>query len=121
MDIIMSYQKKFTKELLFDKLKKKGLFWSYDSAIHYDESKDDLLIETTLKYADMDDIKTLFTLYGKARVRQLWEKQIINDCRFKKLNYFLARVFFGMDVEAQDFAGVKNDRAEKFRLLAGYD
>ncbi len=58
-------------------------------------------------------------IFGEPRMRQIWEKQLRNDSRFKKLNYFLARVFFGMNVEAQDFAGVKNDRAEKFRLLAG--
>jgi len=109
------------KEQLFEKLKAKGLFWSYSPGICYDESKDDLLMETTLKYAELDDIKVLFTLYGQQRVRQLWEKQLQNDRRFKKLNYFLARVFFGMNVEAQDFAGVNNDRAEKLRLLAGSD
>ena len=112
---------KRTKEKLFEKLKAKGLFWSYDSDIHYDESKDDLLIEITLKYADLDDIKTLFMMCGEPPMRQIWEKQLRNDSRFKKLNYFLARVFFGMNVEAQDFAGVKNDRAEKFRLLASLD
>jgi hypothetical protein len=112
---------KRTKEKLFEKLKAKGLFWSYDSDIHYDETKDDLLIEITLKYADLDDIKTLFMIYGEPRMRQIWEKQLRNDSRFKKLNYFLARVFFGMNVEAQDFSGVKNDRAEKFRLLASLD
>jgi hypothetical protein len=112
---------KRTKKKLFEKLKAKGLFWSYDANIHYDESKDDLLIETALKYADMDDLQTLFALYGEHRIHQLWEKQLRNDSRFKKLNYFLARVFFGMNVEAQDFAGVKNDRAEKFRLRAGTD
>jgi hypothetical protein len=109
------------KEQLFEKLKEKGLFWSYSPGICYDESKDDLLMEITLKYAELNDIKILFTLYGQQRVRQLWEMQVRNDSRFKKLNYFLARVFFGMNVEAQDFAGVNNDRAEKLRLLAGSD
>ncbi len=79
------------------------------------------MIETTLKYADMDDIKTLFKLYSKPKLRQLWEKQLRNDSRFQKLNYFLALVFFDMDVEAKDFAEVKNDRAEKLRLLASLD
>lgn len=117
----MDYPNKNTKKQLFEKLKAKGLFWSYDSDIHYDESKDGLLIEITLKYADLDDIKSLFMIYGEPRIRQIWEKQLRNDSRFKKLNYFLARVFFGMSVEAQDFAGVKNDRAEKLRLLASLD
>jgi hypothetical protein len=110
--------KEQAKEKLFDQMKTKGLFWSYDPGMDYDPGKDELLAETVLKYADIDDIKTLFTLYGKRWLRKLWKKQLKNDSRFKKLNYFLARVFFGMNVEASDFAEVKNDRTEKLRLFA---
>ena len=87
----------------------------------YDKNKDNLIIETTLKYADMDDIKTLFLLYGKPKVQNIWENQLIKDSRFKKLNYFLARVFFDMNVEAEYFEPVKNNRAEKLRLLTSID
>jgi REP element-mobilizing transposase RayT len=107
------------KAELFERVRIKGLFWSYSDEICYDVTKDSLLIETVLKYADMDEIKLLFCLFGKRRVKHVWNQCVKNDCRFKKLNYFLARVFFNIDAEAKDFERVTHDRAEKLRLLAG--
>jgi REP element-mobilizing transposase RayT len=103
----------------FERMKDKGLFWSYSDTITYDNGKEALLIETVLKYADIDEIKLLFCLFGKRRVKYVWDKYVRNDGRFKKLNYFLARVFFNIDAEAKDFAKVTSDRARKLRLLAG--
>ncbi|MGK2906592.1 MAG: transposase [Desulfuromonadales bacterium] len=103
----------------FVRMRVKGLFWSYAPDIHYDVSKEALLIETVLKYADMDEIKILFGSFGMRRVKQVWEEKLRHDSRFKKLNYFLARVFFKMEVEAADFERVTHDRANKLRLLAG--
>lgn len=102
----------------FERMKTKGLFWSYAQDIHYDLSKEVLLVETVLKYADINEIKILFASFGMRRVRQVWEEYVKNDSRFKRLNYFLARVFFKMEVEAIDFERVTHDRADKLRLLA---
>ena len=107
------------KRKLFNKIKDKGLFWSYAPNIHYDVEKSTLLIEMILKYADLDDIKTVLHLFGIRAVRRTWEANIRDDSRFKRLNYFLARIFFNMDMEAGDFAEVKNTRGNKLRLLAG--
>ncbi len=103
----------------FVRMKIKGLFWSYSQDIRYDVAKEALLIETVLKYADMDEIKLLFSLFGKRRVKHVWTGRIMNDSRFKKLNYFLARIFFDINAEAEDFERVTHDRANKLRLLAG--
>lgn len=103
----------------FERMMTKGLFWSYSPNICYGLAKESLLIGTVLKYADMDEIKILFASFGLRRVKQVWEETVRNDSRFKKLNYFLARVFFKMEVEAADFERVKHDRANKLRLLAG--
>jgi len=111
--------KERAKSALFENMKTKGLFWSYSSQMEYDPSKEPLLIETVLKYADMEDIQGIFTLFGKRRVREVWEKQVKTDSRFLKLNYFLARVFFGLNTEAADLKGLTNARADKLRLLAG--
>ncbi len=108
-----------SKQQLFERMKTKGLFWSYAPTIRYTPQKDSLLCETVLKYADMDDIRELFTLYGKEQVQRVWEHTVKPDTHFKRLNYFLARVFFGMDVEASDFEGLEHARLAKFRLLAG--
>ncbi len=107
------------KRKLFTRIKNKCLFWSYAASIEYDGEKDDLLIETVLKYAGLDDICALLKWFGIRKVKKVWENRVKNDTRFKKLNYFLARIIFRMDVEAKDFDNIRNTRAEKLRLLAG--
>ena len=107
------------KQELFNKLREKGLFWSYAPDIQYAADKTTLLIETTLKYADLDDIKTVLDVFGIRRVRKVWELYLKNDSRFKRLNYFLARIFFNLDVEAVDFAEARSTRGDTLRLLAG--
>jgi putative transposase len=106
------------KRKLFQKLKTKGIFWSYSDQTSFLGIDSDTMIEHTLKYADYDDIVELFKLYGKRFIFRVWEKVLKNDLRFKKLNLFLARVFFGMDVQANYFMGGMNEREKKLRLLA---
>lgn len=103
---------------LFLKMRDKGLFWSYSRAIEFSPDKQDLLIETVLKFADIAEILQLFQLFGKRDVFSVWKENVRDDARFKKLNYFLARVFFNMNVEADQFNGGPSARAEKLRLLA---
>ena len=79
---------------------------------------DIIIVEHILKYGDFDDIVELLALYGKKFVFRVWEKELRNDLRFKKLNLFLARVFFGMNVESDYFAGGMSEREKKLRLLA---
>jgi hypothetical protein len=104
---------------LFHQVRDKGLFWSYAPDIQYSADKSSLLIETVLKYADIADIGAVITIFGIREVSKVWNSCLKNDTRFKRLNYFLARVFFNLDVEADDFAEPKRTRGEKLRLLAG--
>jgi hypothetical protein len=71
-----------------------------------------------LKYADFDDIELCLELFGKREVKRGWEEKLKSDRSFIKINLMLARVFFGMDVEADYFKEVKNGRFEKLKLLA---
>ena len=106
------------KAELFDKLKSKGIFWSYAKSISYADFSDAVLCEYALKYGDFEDLKTLFLLYGKTKVKLVWKEKLVEDLRFQKFNLFLARVFLGMDVESNYFARSKSARFEKFELLA---
>ena len=99
---------------LFKKLQNKGLFWSYAQDIQYDEK---LLIEHTLKYADFDDIVSIFKLFDKNAIKQVWEKTMKNDKRFIKINLMLARIFFNMKVESNYFKETRSERLEKLKLL----
>jgi len=107
------------KNELFNQLRDRGLFWSYAPDIKYDAEKSTLLIDTVLKYADIIDINTVVSVFGIREVHKVWDACLKNDIRFKRLNYFLARVLFKLDMEADDFAKVKSIRGEKLRLLAG--
>ena len=106
------------KVLLFNALRDKGIFWSYAKTIQYEEAGEELFVEYLYKYADFDDIRLAFELFGKRRMKYVWEKRLVSDKRFKKLNFMIARIFFGMDIEAKYFDKAKNERFEKFKMLA---
>ncbi len=106
-----------TKERLFNKLKDKGIFWSYSKDITLKKAGDKLFLEYLLKYGDFDDLIWAFRLYDKEYIKSVWEEKLKDDKRFIKLNLMLARVFFGMDVESSYFKEVKNARLEKLKML----
>ncbi|MGM0520233.1 MAG: transposase [Campylobacterota bacterium] len=106
------------KVKLFEHLRDKGIFWSYDTDVSYEEFGEKLLIEYVLKYADFDEIELCFNLFGKRAVKRVWEEKLKSDRGFIKTNLMIARVFLGMDVESDYFKGVKNARLEKLKLLA---
>lgn len=109
------YKKYKLKRKLFQKLKDKGIFWSYSKEMSYSEN---ILIEYLLKYGDFDDIVLGFELFGKRVMKNIWRKNMMSDKQFIKTNFMLARVFFGMEVESEYFKGLKNERFEKLKLLA---
>jgi len=106
------------KEQLFEKEKKKGLFWSYAPSISYHTVGPEIVKEQVLKYGDFDDISQAFVLYGTQSMYGTWEKTLKPDVRFKKLNLFLARIFFDLDIEADYFTGGMSEREKKLRIIA---
>ena len=106
------------KTQLFNKLRDKGLFWSYKKDIAYDDIGEALVCEYLLKYADFDDISYGFQIFGIKTMKKIWEERIKSDKRFIRLNLMIARVFFNMDVESNYFKDIKNARFEKLKLLA---
>jgi len=92
---------------LFDKLRDKGLFWSFSKRISFFDFKHSVFIEYVLKYGDFCDIVKIIDLYGQRYVKKVWNEKIISDKRFIKTNLLIARVFFGMDVEADYFKRLK--------------
>ncbi len=113
--ILKTYKQKV---ILSNKLRDKGIFWSYSKSIDYNEVGENLTVEYLLKYGDFDDIVLGFKLFGKRLMKKVWQDRLESDRQFIKLNLMLARVFFNMDIESDYFKGVKNARLEKFKLLA---
>ncbi len=107
-----------TKQQLFNKLKNKGIFWSYSKDITLENIGDKIFIEYVLKYGDFDDIALTFKLYNKEFIKKIWQEKLVSDKRFIKLNVMLARVFFDMNEESSYFKGLEGARDRKLRLFA---
>jgi len=106
------------KVKLFNKLRDKGVFWSYSKEISYDEAGAELFVEYLLKYGDFDDIALSLELFGKRFIQKVWSKKLKHDKSFIKTNLMIARVFLGMDVESDYFKKAKSGRFEKLKMLA---
>lgn len=79
------------KKELFEKLKKKNIFWSFNSTSSINNN---ILIEYTLLYGDVSEIIILFKIFEKEKIKKVWINKIIPDKRFEGLNYYLGKIFF---------------------------
>lgn len=82
------------KEILSKKLIERNSFWSYkmrqDTPI-----PDDILIEKTLIYLDIDDINKLFKLFPNRKIKQVWRNRlVIQGDYYRSLNKLLAWLYF---------------------------
>ena len=92
----------------------RGIFWSYDLK-NPEKFPDSILIEHVLRWGDVPDILALFKLFDKDKIKKTWEKTMINDNRIYPHNYYLARVFFG--VEEPETILRKENRYERIKKL----
>lgn len=108
------------KKQLIKKLIGINAFWSYDVSTDSNSIHDNLLIETTLLYGDVDEIQLLFSIFSKNSIRQVWEAKLIPDDRYYKLNFYLGLCFFGIkNIRAYiNEKSQANSRYEKLRQLA---
>ena len=82
------------QEVLISKLIKTKRFWSYDVS-NNTAIPDEILIEKTLIYLDIDDINLLFSIYPYKKIKQVWLERIaIQGAFFVRLNRFLAWMYF---------------------------
>jgi superfamily I DNA and/or RNA helicase len=83
-----------TKQDLRQKLIEQNRLWSFDVS-QESSMPDDILIEKTLIYLDIDDINKLFTIYPFKKVKEVWrERLVIQGDYFKRLNRLLAWMYF---------------------------
>jgi hypothetical protein len=82
------------KEILSEKLIERNSFWSYDLP-HDAIIPDDILIEKTLVYLDIEDINKLFEFYPYKKIKQVWRNRIVIQGEYYgKLNKLLAWMYF---------------------------
>jgi len=63
---------------------------------------ENVVIEHTLRYADVDEIKTVIDKFGMEKCKHVWERTLIPDDRIKKLNYFLAKFIFKISFDEDE-------------------
>ncbi|MBL6963306.1 MAG: hypothetical protein ISR55_05740 [Bacteroidetes bacterium] len=83
------------KEELFNYLKNRKLFWSYDVG-EYNSKYDSLIIEHILLYGDVNELNSLFSLFTFSMIKDIWLRKVITDKRYYKLNYYLAVIYFNI-------------------------
>ena len=110
----------YRKEL-FEKMKRSHFFWSYSEDIEFEDVSEEILVETALKYGDVDDIERLFACYDYADILDAWAKRLLFDKRFDKLNFYLSKIFFDIDLSQMRQEMARYDRANKLGMLASQD
>jgi hypothetical protein len=112
-----------TKEELFQIIKEDNLFRSYEVSSAENVS-DDLMIEHVLVFSDVDVIASLFKVFSHGRIRDVWERRIVPDARYKRLNVYLGRIFFGIE-DIGSFIHEKTEANSRYgkleRLVAGHE
>ena len=92
----MIKEAKDIKNQLKHELIKQWTFWSYKNP-EPDLIIDDILIEKTLIYLDIEDINKLFLIFSKGEIRKIWkERVVINDTQFHSMNLLFALLYFNI-------------------------
>ena len=82
------------KNQLVVRLLEQKRFWSYHMQ-DVAEVPDDILIEKTLLYLDIDEINLLFRLFPARKIKQVWlNRLVVQGEYYGRLNKFLAWMYF---------------------------
>ena len=85
---------KSVKSDLLAKLKQEHCFWSYNEG-SVNEISDEMLIEKTLLYLDLEEIDQLFTIFPYKKIKKVWLEHLIPQEEYLyTLNRFFAWYYF---------------------------
>lgn len=84
------------KEKLTKLLNNEHAFWSYDKdSISSDSLNDDQLIAMTMRHLDIDEIKLLFEIFSKEKIKSAWKRLLVPEGEYLyTLNRFFAWYYF---------------------------
>lgn len=111
-----------TKSDFIKALIDRNFFWSY-AFIDVSNIPDDLLIEHVLGYGEPEDIINLKKYFKLSQIKEVWQRLLLPDSRFKNANVWLAKVFFNIK-QTEHYINKysrQNSRHDHLRLLASKD
>lgn len=81
---------------LLEQLKGENAFWSYDKeSVTPAKIGDELLIALTMRYLDLAEIKQLFRIFSKRKIKEAWKKILVPEGEYLyTLNRFFAWYYF---------------------------
>lgn len=84
------------KNGLFDQLRREHVFWSYDpESVTPQSMDDDNLIALTMRHLDLPEIKLLFSIFSKQKVKSAWKRLLVPEGDYLyTLNRFFAWYYF---------------------------
>ena len=86
------------KNILLKKLVEESAFWSYDIT-YVNSIQDDILIEKTLIYLDLDEINLLFEIFSFTYVKKIWKERLLSQEPFyHNFNKFFGWFYFNEEV-----------------------
>jgi len=85
-----------TKTQLIYWLHKLGAFWSYTKE-GLENMPDNVLIEHALRWGEVRDLRALFELFPDRKIKTVWHEKLIPQAHLYPHNYYLARIFFGIE------------------------
>jgi len=108
------------RQSLFKKLKRENAFWSYNPrSVTLRNCNDDTLIYKTLVHLDIKEINQLFNLYDKAKIQEVWEKELcIQGDFYRRLNKFLAYCYFDIENPKEYIRKIERKRLQNIEQRA---
>lgn len=84
------------KQQLLEKLKEEKVFWSYEpESISLTTVSDEYLIALTMRHLDLLEIKLLFRIFTKKRIKSAWKRILVPEGDYLyTLNRFFAWYYF---------------------------
>lgn len=87
-------RKKIIRDELTSKLLEVHCLWSYNN-VTTNDVPDDVLIEKSLVYLDLDDISRLFLLFPSRKIKSVWLSSLVpQDEYYHAMNRFFAWYYF---------------------------
>ena len=85
-----------TKSVLLEKLKEEKAFWSYSPESVTLENLDDYrLIAYTMRYLDLPEIKLLFSIFSRKKIKTAWRALLVPEGDYLyTLHRFFAWYYF---------------------------
>lgn len=84
------------KRRLLEQLKEEHALWSYDTtALTPETIGDEHLIAMTMRYLDLDEIRQIFMIYPKRKIKETWQRILVPEGDYLyTLNRFFAWYYF---------------------------